>query len=61
MEQLTGQRLGKYQILEEIGRGGMAAVYKGYDSALQRYVAVKVLAPHLCWDQGGLLCNRWGE
>jgi len=46
---LIGTRLGKYEIQTEIGRGGMGAVYKGYDLALDRHVAVKVLAPHLVW------------
>jgi serine/threonine-protein kinase len=48
---LIGSRLGKYQIQAEIGRGGMGAVYKGYDPMLDRFVAVKVLAPHLVWEQ----------
>jgi len=48
---LIGTRLGKYEIQAEIGRGGMGAVYKGYDPMLDRYVAVKVLAPHLVWEQ----------
>lgn len=48
---LIGKTLGKYQVLEEIGRGGMGAVYKGYDPYLSRPVAIKVLAPHLVWEQ----------
>jgi len=35
--------LGKYQILEQIGRGGMGAVYKGFDPAIRRNVAVKAI------------------
>lgn len=51
MSDLTGHRLGKYEIQAEIGRGGMGAVYRGYDPLLDRYVAVKVLAPHLVWEK----------
>jgi WD40 repeat protein/serine/threonine protein kinase len=44
-------KLGKYQIVEEIGRGGMGAVYKGHDPFLNRTVAIKLLAPHLVWEK----------
>ncbi len=38
-------RLGPYEIIKVIGRGGMGIVLKGFDSALNRHVAIKVLAP----------------
>src|SRR5215472_495519 len=43
MTDLVGQRLGQYQVLELIGQGGMARVYKGYQPSLQRYVAIKAI------------------
>lgn len=39
-------RLGEYEILEIIGRGGMGIVFKAYDRDLNRYLAIKVLSPH---------------
>jgi serine/threonine-protein kinase len=40
-------RLGPYEIAGVVGAGGMGVVLKGFDVALDRYVAIKVLAPHL--------------
>ena len=48
---LAGTRLGKYELHDEIGRGGMGTVYKAFDPALDRFVAVKLLAPHLVWEK----------
>ncbi|HFD39135.1 MAG TPA: FHA domain-containing protein [Anaerolineae bacterium] len=47
---LEGSTLGKYQVLEKIGQGGMAQVYKGYDPILERTVALKVLRPEFAAD-----------
>jgi serine/threonine protein kinase len=48
---LRGKELGNYQILEEIGRGGMAVVYRAYQPSLNRHVAIKILPPQLGLDQ----------
>lgn len=42
-----GQILDKYELLECVGHGGMASVYRGFDSQLKRTVAVKILHRHL--------------
>lgn len=40
-------RIGPYEIIGILGRGGMGVVFKGFDGALNRYVAIKMLLPHL--------------
>ena len=49
---LEGKLIGKrYEILEKIGNGGMATVYKAQDTVLKRYVAVKVLREEFTTDE----------
>ncbi len=50
MSSLIGQAIGKYSVVSEIGRGGMAVVYRVRDTVLDRDVALKLMAPHLAWD-----------
>src|SRR5438094_709825 len=47
LDALRHATLGEYEILAELGRGGMATVYLAHDLALDRKVAIKVLAPAL--------------
>ncbi|MBL7064196.1 MAG: protein kinase [Anaerolineae bacterium] len=51
MFNLTGKTLGKYRLVEKLGQGGMAQVYKAYQPDLDRYVAIKILHPHLTGDE----------
>ena len=44
------KQLGHYEIVAEIGRGGMGVVYKGYEPSLARYVAIKELSPTFAHD-----------
>jgi serine/threonine protein kinase len=50
MDDLTGRSFGKHVLLERIGRGGMAEVYKAHQPSLDRYVAVKIMHPFLSDD-----------
>jgi serine/threonine-protein kinase len=43
----VGQVLDKYELLERVGQGGMAVVYRGIDRTLKRTVAIKILHKHL--------------
>src|SRR5512147_1328424 len=43
MASLEGQTLGQYRVIEQMGSGGMATVYKAYHPRLDRYVAIKML------------------
>ena len=42
---------GRYQIIEELGRGGMGKVYKAFDTKLQEKIAIKIIQPDIASDQ----------
>jgi Tol biopolymer transport system component/serine/threonine protein kinase/formylglycine-generating enzyme required for sulfatase activity len=52
MADLTGMTLGPYRIVERIGRGGMATVYKAFHATMNRHVAIKVLPEEFAGDPG---------
>lgn len=48
---MIGTTLDKYEVLQKVGEGGMATVYRGRHATLNRDVAIKVLHPHLSSSQ----------
>ena len=52
MSDLTGELIdGRYQLIRHMASGGMATIYEGLDTRLDRKVAVKVMHPHLAQDE----------
>ncbi len=46
----VGENVGAYQVVSQLGQGGMATVFKAYHAALDRYVALKVMHPAFSHD-----------
>jgi len=52
MSDLTGELIdGRYQLIRQVANGGMASIYEGLDTRLDRKVAVKIMHPHLAQDE----------
>lgn len=51
MSELIGKTVGQYQIVEQIGAGGMATIFKAYQPSIDRYVAIKILPRQLAEDE----------
>jgi serine/threonine protein kinase/uncharacterized protein YjdB len=54
VERLRRATLGEFEVGEELGRGGMAAVFLAHDISLDRKVAIKVMAPGLLLGEGNV-------
>src|SRR6187401_2026539 len=50
--QLVGQQLLQFQLLAQLGRGGMGVVYRALDTTLNRQVALKLLPEDVAHDPG---------
>jgi predicted Ser/Thr protein kinase len=51
---IIGESVGPYRLVEQLGQGGMATVFKGYHARLERYVAIKALHPAFTEDSNFL-------
>ncbi|QIB66057.1 serine/threonine-protein kinase [Kineobactrum salinum] len=49
--EIVGRTIGRYQVQEHIGEGGMAHVYKAFDPSINRTVALKILKAEHCADE----------
>ncbi len=51
-ENIMNKKFGHYEVVSELGRGGMGVVYKAWEPSLNRHVAIKALGEHLLGDEG---------
>ena len=51
MPGLVGQMLDQYRLVEQVGQGGMATVFRALDTRTLREVALKVLSPTIVGDK----------
>ncbi|MEL6149467.1 MAG: protein kinase [Chloroflexota bacterium] len=51
IQNLTGQKIGNYDLRDRLGRGGMAEVYRAWQPSMERFVAIKVMLSHLSEDE----------
>ncbi|MEL7234785.1 MAG: serine/threonine-protein kinase, partial [Chloroflexota bacterium] len=55
VDRLIGRKLGQYEVVDRIGAGGMATVYKGYRPDIDRTVAIKILKINAAMVDEGLI------
>ncbi|MFN8372779.1 MAG: protein kinase [Anaerolineae bacterium] len=60
MSEIVGQILGQYQVIEQVGKGGMATVYRARQKSMGRDVAIKLL-PHALLHDGSFLERFYRE
>jgi len=51
---MIGTKIGPYEIIQELGKGGMATVYRAYHPGMDRFVAIKIIHRALATDKAGL-------